>query len=313
MSQSKIISFSMMITVVMFLSVGVMGLSFVSMVSAQEDNNGMVLSINSLSIFEQGKYPFVNGIVTDANKNPIPGVEIQATFSSGMGITTTDFAGEFSITSSTAAKELGEHTVTVYAAKNAMHLNTQVAYDVMTQSEITKINADSKEKTPRESGYDNSKYDLLSRTILNEMEAQKKDNIKKEILSEEQKEVSEQRLETHSKIEDELKSLEEKNESHTPRNAFLRFLADIDYSVKDIFWHQFLFTEERTDDARDAKDYALEEGKSSLEATKIFQQEAAISQSEIIEYNEELNVKYGNATSGVQEQFDENGKIPRDE
>ena len=238
-------------------------------------------------------------------------MEIQATFSSGVGIAITDSAGEFSITSSIAAEELGKHTVTVYATKDTMYLNTQVTYNVMTQSEIAQINANSKEKIPRESSYDNSKYDLLSRTILNEMEEQKKDNVKKEILSEEQKEISENRLETHSKIENELKSLEEKNESHTPRNAFLRFLADIDYSVKDIFWHQFLFTEERTDDARKTKEYALDEGKSSLEATKIFQQEAAISQNEIIEYNKELNIKYGNATSGVQEQFNENGKLPR--
>ena len=309
MIQPRIVLFSLML-----LSVGITGLSFVSTVSAQEEtNNGMVLSINSLSVFEQGKYPFVKGIVTDSNENPISGVEIQATFSSGMGIATTDSAGEFSITSSTAAKELGEHTVTVFAAKNAMHLNTEVTYDVMTQSEIAKIHAESKEKTPRESTYDNSKYDLLSRTILNEMEEQKKDYTKKEILSEEQNEISENRQETTSKIEDELKSLEEKNESHTPRNAFLRFLADINHSVKDIFWHQFLFTEERTDDAREAKEYALDEGKSSLEATKIFQREAAISQNEIIEYNKKLNIKYGNATSNVQEQFDENGKLPRED
>ena len=309
MSQLRIVLFSLML-----LSVGITGLSFASTVSAQEEtDNGMILSINSLSVFEQGKHPFVNGIVTDSNENPLPGVEIQATFSSDMGIAITDPAGEFSIKSSAAAEELGEHTVTVYATKDAMHLNTQVAYDVMTQPEIAKIHADSKEKTPRESSYDNSKYDLLSRTILNEMEEQKKDNTKKEILSEEQNEISENRLDTNSKIEDELKSLEEKNESHTPRNAFLRFLAGIDYSVKDIFWHQFLFTEERTDDAREAKEYALDEGKSSLEATKIFQQEAAISQNEIIEYNKELNIKYGNATSDVQEQFDESGKLPRED
>ncbi|MGI9566932.1 MAG: carboxypeptidase-like regulatory domain-containing protein [Nitrosopumilus sp.] len=299
--------------IMLLLSINVTGFLFVSSAYAAENNNSMILSINSLSVFEQGKYPFVNGIVTDSNGNPLSDVEIQANFSSDMGIATTDSAGEFSITSNIPAEELGEHTVTVYATKDTMYLNTHVTYDIMTQSEIAKINADSREKTPNTSSYDNSKYDLLSRTILEDMEEQKKENIKNKILSGEQNEMSEQRLETNSKLEKELKSFEEKNESHTPRNAFLRFLADIDYSVKDIFWHQFLFTEERTDDAREAKEYALEEGKSSLEATKIFQQEAAISQNEIIEYNKELNIKYGNATSGVQEQFDENGKLPRED
>ena len=111
-------------------------------------------------------------------------------------------------------------------------------------------------------------------------------------------------------LENDLKSFENNNESHTPRNAFLRFLAHIDHSVKDIFWHQFLFTEEKTDDARVAKNNALEEGKSSIDATKIFQQEAAVTQNEIIEYNKYLSIKYGNSTSNVQEQFDENREIP---
>jgi len=292
------------------LSVGIAGLLFAPSVWA--DENSMTLSINSLSIFELGQYPFVNGIVTDSDDNPLSNVEIQVNFPSSVGIATTNSAGEFLITSKVPA-ELGENTVTVYATKDTLYLNTQVTYQVMTSSEISKNNANSKDKTPKTSNYDNSKYNLLSRTILDSIEEQKTENIKKEILSEEQKEISEQRLQTHSKLENELKSFEEKNESHTPRNAFLRFLVDIDYSVKDIFWHQFLFTEERTDDAREAKEYALEEGKSSVEATKIFQQETAISRSEIIEYNEELNIKYGNATSGVQEKFDENGKIPRED
>lgn len=305
MLRISIISF-----LITLLSVGVVGLLFAPSVWA--DENGMTLSINSLSIFEHAQYPFVNGIVTDSDDNPLSDVEIQVNFPSSVGIATTNSAGEFSITSKVPA-ELGEHTVTVYATKDTLYLDTQVTYQVMSSSEISKNNVDSKEKIPKTSNYDNSEYDILSRAILEEMEEQKTENIKKEILSEEQQAISEQRLQTHSKLENELKSFEEENESHTPRNAFLRFLANIDSSVEDIFWHQFLFTEERTDDAREAKEYALEEGKSSVEATKIFQQEAAISQNEIIEYNKELNIKYGNATSGVQEEFNENGKIPRDD
>ncbi len=299
--------------VIILLSVSVTGLLLSSSVWAEE-NNGMILSINSLSIFELGQYPFVSGVVTDSDGNPLSDVEIQVTFPSSTGIAISDSAGEFSITSKIPAELVEEHSITVHAIKGATYLNTQVTYDVMTQSEFAKNNAvDSKQKTPKTSSYDNSKYDLRSRAILKDMEEQKKENAKKETLSKEQQTISKQRLETQSKLEDELKSFEEKNESHTPRNAFLRFLADIDHSVKDIFWHQFLFTEERTDNAREAKEHALEEGKSSLAATKIFQQEAVISQNEIIEYNKELNIKYGNATSGIQDDFDENGKLPREE
>jgi len=304
MLQSSTISF-----LIILLSVGFAGLLFAPSVWA--DGNSMTLSINSLSIFELGQYPFVNGIVTDSDGNPLSNVEIQVNFPSSVGIATTDSAGEFSVTSKIAA-ELGENTVEVYATRDALYLNTQVMYKVIASSEISKSNADSEEETTTTSRYDNSKYDLLSRTILDGMEKQRTENMEKEILSEEQQAISEQRLQTHSKLKDELESFEKENESHTPRNAFLRFLAGIDPSVKDIFWNQFLFVEERTNNARESKEYALEEGKSSTEATKIFQQEAAISQSEIIEYNKELNVKYGNSTSGVQEKFDENGKLPRE-
>ena len=68
-----------------------------------------------------------------------------------------------------------------------------------------------------------------------------------------------------------LKLSKKQQESHSPRNAFLKFLANVDSSFKTIFWQQFLFTEKITNDAREAKENALEEGKSTAEATKIFQ------------------------------------------
>ena len=288
---------------------GVMILFFVSPVWAESD--GMKLSISSLSEFELGHHPFVNGIVTDSDGKPIPDVKIQVNFPSSVGIATTDSAGEFSITSSIPAY-LGEHTITVFATNDSLHLKGQVKYQVIASPKILDKSVNLEGEGLKTSNYNNSKYDLQLRTILKDIEKQKIETIKKEILSEKTQAISEQRLQTYSKLEDELKSLEEKNEAHTPRNAFLRFLADIDYSVKNIFWHQFLFTEEKTDNARKAKEYALVEGKSSVDATKIFQQEAAVTKNELIESNKELNIKYGNTTNSIQEQFNENGKIPRE-
>jgi len=287
---------------------GIMILFFVSPVWAEENN--MKLSMSSLSEFGLGQYPFVNGIVTDSDGKPLRDVKIQANFPSSVGITTTDSAGEFSITSNIPAY-LGEHTITVFATNDSLHLKGQVKYQVIEPLGTLDNNTNSKEEGSKASNYDNSKYDLHLR-VIEDTEIQKTESVNKEIISERVQTISEQKLKTSSKLEDELKSLEEKNESHTPRNAFLRFLADIDYSVKNIFWHQFLFTEKRTDDAREAKEYALEEGKSSVDATKIFQQEAAVTQNELIEYNNELNIKYGNVTSDIQEQFNKNGKIQRE-
>ena len=256
----------------------------------------MVFSVSSLSEFKLGQYPSISGMAKDSQDNPLPDVEVQVNFPSRIMTTTTDSNGKFTVTSPIPA-ELGEYTITVYASKGTMNLKTQVTYDVVDKHNV-KLYPD--KKISENKNYDNSKYDLLSRTILDKIEEQKIENTKKEILSKQQQTISEQRSQTDENLDDEVKSLERENESQAPRNAFLNFLAHIDHSVKDIFWHQFLFTEKRTDDALIAKENALHIGKSSLEATRIFQEEAAVSRSEIIEYNDELNIKYGNATSSIQ-------------
>ena len=296
------------------LFLGMFGLFSISSAWAGE---GMLFSVNSMDKFEVGQNPFIYGTATDYDGNPLSGVEIQANFPTRVIMATTDSAGEFSITSPVPA-ELGMHTVTVYATKNKMSLNTQVTYEIIDRqqiatSDISKSNLTPDESIPKTSNYDNSKYDLFSRTILEQIKEQKTDDAKKKILSENQQRIIDQKLQVQTELENDLKSFEKQNEFHTPRNAFLRFLADIDNSVKNLFWNQFLFTEKKTDDAHKAKIIALEEGKSSVEAMKIFQQKAAITQNEIIEYNENLSKKYGNATSSVQEPLDEENEIPLEE
>lgn len=278
------------------------GLFFTSTVWAEEK---MLFSVYSQSEFEIGQHPFIYGKAMDSNGNPLPNVEIQANFPSRMIMATTDSEGEFSITSNIPV-ELGEHTITVYATKGKMYLSTNVTYNTIDRqqiavSETSQKNTNIETNISKTNNYDNSKYDLFSRMVLEQIEKQKTENTKKKTLSEEQQLILDQRLQTKATLENDLKSFEKQNEFYKPRNAFLRFLADIDHSVKEIFWNQFLFTEKKTQEAHEAKEIALKEGKSSLEAMKIFQQEAAVTQSEIMEYNKDLNVKYVNTTSNIQE------------
>ncbi|MFB5647540.1 MAG: carboxypeptidase-like regulatory domain-containing protein, partial [Candidatus Nitrosomaritimum yanchengensis] len=230
------------VTSVLLLS-GLVGLFFVSPVWAEE---GMLLSVNSLSEFDAGEHPFIYGSATDLGGNPLAGVDIQANFPLRAITATTDSAGEFSMTYPVIS-ELGEYTVTVYATKNNMHLNTQVTYHVIDRQQESNNAEQENISKPKE--YDNSKYDLFSRNILEQIEEQKIEDAKREILSEEQQLISKQRLQTQADLENDLKSFEKQHEFYKPRNAFLRFLADIDHSVKNIFWNQFLFTEKKTEDA----------------------------------------------------------------
>ena len=54
---------------------------------------------------------------------------------------------------------------------------------------------------------------------------------------------------------------------------------------------------------------ALEDGEDNIEATKVFQRKAALTRSEIIEHNSELNIKYGFADDSSQSYFNDQGKI----
>ena len=281
--------------------------------SAEES---MMFSINSLAEFEIGQYPFIYGKITDYQGNPVSDVEIQANFPSRVIMTVTDSAGEFSVTSPIAA-ESGQYTVTVFATKDKMFADNQITYQVKEKQQLAtspyvpKEAAKSVKNIPQANN-DDLKQDPLSRMILQQIKEQNANDEKQKAMTEEQQHIKKQRLQAQANVQKDLELSEKQHESHSPRNAFLRFLADIDYSVKNIFWQQFLFTEKLVNNAQESKQNALEEGKSSVEAMQVFQREAAVTQKELVEHNKNLSIKYGNATASVQEKFDEKGKLPRE-
>ena len=297
---------------------GLMSLFFVSPVWAEPN---LVFTVSSMSEFEIGQYPFFNGTAVDSNGNPLSNVKIQAHFQSTIIMTSTNSTGEFSITSSIPA-ELGQYTIPIYAKMDNLIAKALVTYQVIENKPIVvplEILEEAKEeviksvKVVPETIVDSEiKLDPFSIMLL-QIKEQKVIEEKKIILSKQQEYIIEQRRIALDALEEDLKSFKKQQESNSLKNSFLRFIANIDSSFKEIFWQQFLFLEKITTEAREAKENALEEGYSSIEATKIFQHKAAVSQNEITEYLKNLNIKYRNATSIVQEQFNEEGKILREE
>ena len=263
-----------------------------------------LLSINSMSKFEAGHHPFVDGKTIDSQNNPVPGVTIQVVFPSETVTTTSNSDGKFSAMTQIPA-ELGEYTVTAYAKKDDKHGSAQLSYTVTASKYAHSVKSSKTENDTR--------YDPFSRMILQQIEEQQSEDTKKQERSEEQRRIDESRIQSEKDLQNDLKTSEKKQEFNSPRNAFLRFLSDVDNSFKNIFWQQFLFTEKITKEAQQAKQNALEEGMSSLEATRIFQQEAAVTQKEIIDHNKNISITYGNSTSYIQDQFNENGKMSREE
>ncbi len=293
------------ITYILLLSF-TLGLFSINPVLATDD---FVFTINSLSEFKAGQYPFVSGKAFTLDNNPVSDVQVQVNFPSEKISTTTNSTGQFSVISTNPA-EIGDHTIIVYAKKDNRYTDAQITYLVI-ENKPTTIQETQKQvaKTPKEN---NGKIELdpFSK-MLQELEEQKTEEFKREISIKEKQQIDVQRQLAQEQLQKDLKDNEKRNESHSPRNVFYKFIQEVDSSVRGIFWQQFLFTEKITQQAGEARDSALKEGKSSIEAMKIFQKEASVTQKQVMEFNKNLSIKYGNATSAIQEQFDEKGKLPR--
>lgn len=291
-------------------------ISFLPSVLAE---NSLVLTANSLSQFSQGEHPFVYGTTTDKEGNPVSDVKIQIGFGSRTILTSTNSTGQFYVESPIPAEQ-GQQTIIIDAVKGNIFVNTKLAYEVPEYEHIivqrNPVEEESEDKDISESEEKKTiqldPFSQMLKELEREMEKQKKMDEEKEKLSKQQQLIHEQRQNIQRDLENDLKLSKERHESHSTRNAFLRFLEDVDSSIRTILWEQFLFTEQRTNHGLEAKRDAIDSGKSSVDATIIFQKEAAVSRQEIMEYNRFLNEKYGMATPNTQDLFNEQGKIPRE-
>ena len=267
------------------------------------------LTVNTIPDIEEEQAVIIQGSTIDLEGIPVSGVGIAVVLPSESIETTTNSTGQFSV-SSTKTTELGTYLVTIYARKDNKVASTSTDYSV--------IDIQSKPIPELKSIQDISNDTLKQQELdsfskmLKEMEKQKTMQAKNDTNTKQHQIINEQRKHISEDLQQDLTSLRKENESHNPHNAFLSFLSNINSAVKDIFWHQFLFTEDLVTQAQTAKQNALEDGKTSLEATKSFQEIAAVSQKEIMEFNEKVNIEYENSTSVVQGQFDSYGKVPRE-
>ena len=298
-------------------------LSSTMILTSSASSEGIVLSADSSKLeYKYNQRPIISGNVTDMGGNPLSNVSVFASipyvksdkgssdsdgpiYSSTIFGFTTFSDGKFLLKPKNPSPP-GEHTIKVTAKKGQMEESIFVTFNVKEHG-IKKrpIDADAKASMERT---------ILSYSLLEQkMETQKEQY--KEIQNPKNKvnvspQVVEQQV-TSNNLESDLKQLEEKYASNSPRNAFARFIETIDQTLQNLFWDQFEFTENKTEKAQLARNDALNDGQTSQQAMKVFQKEAETTRAEIIEFNEMLNIKYGFANQTVQDTFDENGKLSR--
>lgn len=95
----------------------------------------------------------------------------------------------------------------------------------------------------------------------------------------------------------------------TPQNAYATFVSQLNQTVQAIFWSQFNYTEQKTNEGLAAMNQVKQNGGSAEQARDAFIQNASTSRSDITIVNNNLNVQYGKANSTVQQEFDQYGNL----
>ena len=247
--------------------------------------------------------PAILGSITDYDGNPLSEVYVYSYFLSGMAEDMTDENGRFFLRSSEKYSP-GEYSVEVYARSGSTLSRNVVSFEV--QEPITPEN----KTTPQIS------HAKRGMSIAEMMEKARSYNLEKQqttvkILEKNITSLEPQQTSAHDSLaadlgENSREALQERN-----KNSFANFVKTFDSLMHGIFWDQFDFTQKISDKAYDAKTSALEDGKTPLEATKVYQETAAVPQKDVVEYLEKINIKHGFANATIQEQFDENGKFNR--
>ena len=273
-------------------------------IGVQDSFAEQTIEANSTSLtYSIYQNPAIVGTITDDQGNPLSGIYVYSYFQSVKDEDMTDKNGKFFLRSSEKYPP-GEYSVEVYARSESSLSRNVVTFEV--QEPIIPENKTTPQLTKAKGGI--SIQEMLKQAKSHNLE-------KSDILNQTQKNKT-QSLEPQQQLshdslaadlsENSREALLEKN-----KNSFANFVKTIDLLMHGIFWDQFDFTQKISDKAYEAKTSALEEGKTSLEATKVYQKTAAVPQKDVINYIEEINVKHGFANATVQEQFDDKGKYNR--
>ncbi len=151
--------------------------------------------------------------------------------------------------------------------------------------------------------------------ILEKIEFSKKQYLKSQekkiVQDEHQKFINEQRIAVQESLNQELERMEKNYEEFTPRNAFAKYVSNLNATNHDIFWDQFDYLQAKISLAKDARDSVLNQGGTYFDAMKKYVEFAKMPKVEMQNIVRELNIKHNLADADIQSNFDVNGKLPR--
>ncbi|MBI3622642.1 carboxypeptidase regulatory-like domain-containing protein [Candidatus Pacearchaeota archaeon] len=262
------------------------------------------------SPLESGEIPVLVGIVTDQANKPIGNAKVNINTSYGTFGISTDNDGKFRYQYSNPVTP-AQYLINVKAQKDGYGIGlastTFFVYGTpASQSQqfgFKTVSGDKINQDPVASKI------LKSVEIAKKQQAEQDAKIKK--IEEDKKFVDSQRALANQQLQIDLQGWFAQLNPFTPRNAYTVFVSQVNQNVASIFWGQFNFTEQKTNEGLTAHNQVLQKGGSNDQARNALVQNAGSSRSEITKVNNDLNVKYGNTSKNVQSKFDKYGNLPR--
>ncbi len=262
------------------------------------------------SPLESTEIPVLDGTITDQASKPISNAKVDINTSYGTFETFTDDNGKFRYQYENPVSP-AQYLVNVKAQKDGYGIGLASTTFFVNGVPVSK----SQQYNSKTLSGNNTSQDPVASRILKNIEIAKRQQAQQDAkikqIEEEKKFQDSQRALANQQLQFDLGSWFAQFNPLTPRNAYAAFISQVNQTVQSIFWGQFNFTEQRTNEGLAAKNQVLQNGGSNEQARNAFIQNATIHRSEISKVNNDLNVKYGKASKDVQAKFDKYGNLPR--
>ena len=159
---------------------------------------------------------------------------------------------------------------------------------------------------------DKIKNDPFLLEILENIEKSKKEFAETQQQNVQEKLLNEQRSMAKDILEKELEQMFKDNEDFTPLNSFNRFLDKVSNDgSKIIFKGLFNYQQEKVETARNAMKEVFKNGGSLTDARNAYHEAAKIPRTDMIQLVRELNIEVGFSDASIQQNFNNEGKLPR--
>jgi len=294
----------------LFLAIMLSSLLLVHAASAIVPMGSLVVTVKpEKSFLESSEIPVLTGTVTDQASRPTANAQVSISTSYGTFVIFTDHDGKFRYQYENPVSP-AQYLVNVKAQKDGYGIGLASTTFFVNGVPVSQLQYNSKTVSGN-----NSSQDPIASRILKNIEIAKKQQAEQDAkikqIEDEEKFQQSQRALANQQLQFDLGAWFAQFNPFTPRNAYAEFVSQVNQTVQTIFWGQFNFTEQKTNAGLAAKDQVLQNGGSYDQARNAFIKNATTSRSEISKVNNDLNVKYGNASKDVQSKFDKYGNLPR--